>query len=223
MRGQTSLPALGIAFLVLTAGVVLGVTAAGAALRDADRPALQRQAAAALSDRLVGADAPVTARANVVNASALSTLTATDLRDRYGLSADAAVRVTLDDRTLVSAGDPGGGSTVDRIVLVERRDARTLTPSFDGARSVTLPRRTPRVTLTLRPPPNATVRTVRVDGRVRLHDPSGLNGTYEIPVSTLETARIRFVATGPLAGDDVTVGYYPSRTEKARLGVTVDG
>lgn len=222
MRAQTSLPAFGIALLILTAGVVIGVTSADAALGDADRSPLERQAAVGLSERLVRADAPITERANVINDSALSNLSATDLRDQYGLSGDVAVQITLDDRTLVSTGDPSEGTTIERIVLVEQRENRTLAPSLNRARTVTLPRRTPSITLTLRPPANTTVRTVRINGRVRLHNTSGLSGTYDVPVSTTETARIQFDALGPLADDSVSIQYYPSLTEKARLGVTVD-
>lgn len=223
MRGQMTLPALGIAFLVVTGTLVVGVVAADAALRDADRSALDRKVAVGISDALVRADSPVTERANVVNASRLSNLTVADLRDRYGLPDDAAVRLALDGRRLLSAGSHSGGITFERIILVERRGSRTLNPAFEGSRTVTLPRRTPSVTLTLRPPVNTTLQTVRVNGRVRLHNTSGLNGTYDVPVTTVETARLRFDAIGPLSNDSVRVRYYPSRTEKARLGVTVDG
>jgi hypothetical protein len=223
MRGQTSLPALAVAFFVLTAGIVIGVVAAEAALFDAERPALDRQAAVGVSDALVRAGAPVTARANVFNASAVTRLSISDIRDRYGLSADASVRIRLDDRTLVSTGDPSGGATVERVVLVERRGNRTVMPAFEGSRTVTLPRRSPLLTVTVRPPPNTTVRTVRVNGRVRLYNTSGVNGTYALPVTTAETARVRFESVGPLAEGNVSIRYYPSRTEKARLAVTVDG
>lgn len=222
MRAQITLPAVGIAFLVLTAGIVIGVVAAQAALGGADRPALDRNAAVGLSEALVREDAPTTERANVVNRSRLSNLSVADLRD-YGLPADASVRLTLDDRALVTEGTPAGGVTVERTVLVERRERRTLDPTLVGSRTVTLPRRTESVNLTLRPPANTTLQTVRINGRVRLHNTSGLNGTYDVPVSTAETARLQFEAVGPLPGDSVEIRYWPARTRKARLGVTVDG
>ncbi len=223
MRAQTTLPAVGIAFLVLTAGLVVGIVAAETALRGADRQALDRKAAVGVSDALVREDAPVTERANVINGSALSELTATDLRNRYGLPADASVRITLDGRTVVSEGDPSGGVTVERIVLDESRENVTITDALDGTRVVALPRRTPGVRLTLRPPPTTNLTHVRVNNRVRLQNASGLDGTYEIPVSTDETARLRFEAVGPLPDDSVQVEYSPVRTRKARLAVTVDG
>ncbi len=223
MRAQTSLPAVGIAFLLLTGTLVVGVLAAEAALRGADRQALDRSAAVGLSEALVRADAPVTDRQNVVNESVLATTTAADLRNRYGLPADASVRVALDGRTVVADGSPAGGVTVERTVLVERGERRTLDPALEGTRTVTVPRRSDALNLTLRPPANTTLRTVRVNGRVRLHNTAGLNGTYEVPVTTVETARLHFDAVGPLSGDAVLLRYEPVRTEKGRLEVTVDG
>jgi len=222
MRGQTSLPALGVAFLLLTAGMVVGITAANGALDAATRQALDRQAAVGLSERLVGSRSSLTARANVLNRTKLSGLSARTLRDRYGLSPGAGVRVTVDDRTLVSAGEPGG-VTVERLVLVQHRDRRTLTPSFDRSRTVTLPRRSPTLGVSLSPPANTTVRSVRVNGRVRLHNASGLNGSYRLPISAVETATVRVDATGRLTEGAVRIRYRPARTEKARLAVTVDG
>jgi hypothetical protein len=223
VRAQTTLPAVGIAFLLLTSVLVVGVLAADAAMQSADRPALDRQAAVGLSEALVRADAPVTERANVINESRLGNLTVADLRDRHGLATNASVRVSLDGRTLVAGGSPAGGVTVERTVLLERGQRRRFEPSLEGTRAVTLPRRTSRVNLTLRPPVNTTLRAVRVNGRVRLHNTSGLNGTYEVPVTTVETARLHFEALGPLSNETVVVRYEPVRTEKAQLAVTVDG
>jgi hypothetical protein len=218
-----TLPALGIAFLVLTATVVVGVVAADAALSGADRQALDRQVAAGVADHLVRDGAPVTRRANVLNATRLSKLSVADLHSQYGLPRDTAVRLTLDGRTLVTRGSPSEGATVERIVVVERRETHTLEPTFERSRSVTLPRRSPTATLGLQPPPNTTLRTVRANGRVRLHDPSGLTGSYELSLATVETVRFHFDATGPLSNDSVRIRYRPAITEKARLGVTVDG
>lgn len=223
MRAQTSLPAVGIAFLLLTGTLVVGVLAAESALRGADRQALDRRVAVGLSETLVRADAPVTERQNVMNESRLEQLTVTDLRNRYGLPPDASVRVALDGRTLVADGSPAGGITVERTVLVERGERRMLDPSLEGTRTVTVPRRTASLNLTLRPPVDTTLQTVRVNGRVRLHNTSGLNGTYEMPVTTVETARLHFEAVGPLSNGTAVIRYEPVRTEKGRLEVTVNG
>jgi len=223
MRAQSSLPALGVALLLLTAATLLGVTAANGALAAADRDALDRQAAVALSDRLTADRAPVTTRPNVVNDTRLDTLNASTLRATYGLDEDAAVRVRLGNRTLAAAGDPTDGVTVRRLVLREATRQRTLTPAFTGTRTVTLPRRTDALELTLAPPDGTTLRQVEANGRVVLRNTSGLSGTYEVPVSPLETTRLRFDADGPLGTGSVRIGYAPERTRKAELAVTVDG
>ena len=89
--------------------------------------------------------------------------------------------------------------------------------------SVTLPRRTPNATLTLSPPNGTTVSTVRANGRVVLHDESGIEGTETVDLSRFETATLTFESSDRLPEGSVVVTYYPSRTRKAVLGVTVDG
>jgi hypothetical protein len=223
MRGQLSLPALGLAFLVLTAVVVLGVAVADGAVVSAERDSLDRQAAVTLSDRLVSADGPLTVRENVVDEAALASFDATTLRERYGLAADTAVRVSLDGRTLALTGDVDEGYSVERLVLVRERSNRSLTPAFAAGDSVTLPRRTDHVRLTVDPPSNTTVRTVRVGERVVLHDDSGLRGTFTISPSRYETATLSFDSNRTLTRGDVRLTYVPVETQKARLEVTVDG
>jgi hypothetical protein len=222
MRGQTSLPALGLALLVLTAATVVAVAVAGGALAGAERAPLDRQAAVALSDRLTDERAPVTDRANVLNRSRLAALSPSTLRTRYGLAADAAVRVRLDERTLASDGRARDGRTVRRLVLVQDRVERTITPAFDAGNALTLPRRTDRVRLSISPA-NTTVRTVRINEQIELHNTTGLDGTFTVDVSPYETARISLEATGQLSTGAAEIRYYPTRTRKARLVVTVDG
>jgi len=59
MRAQTELPAIGIAFLLLTVVVILVVGTANTALTSADRPAIEQQEAAGLSDQLVSQRASI--------------------------------------------------------------------------------------------------------------------------------------------------------------------
>lgn len=223
MRAQTSLPALGFALLLLTGVLVLGVAVADGALLDADRTALQRQAAVDLSDRLVTADAPLTERANVLNETAVAGLDARTLRTRYGVTADTDVKVSLDGITLASTGTVDGGTTIARLVVVERTTTRTLTPSFSAHNRVTLPRRTDRATLTIQPGSGTTVTTVRANDRVVLHNDSGLRGTFDVSLSPTRTTQFSFEASALLSAGSVDITYYPAVTEKARLEVTVDG
>ncbi|MFB6298326.1 MAG: hypothetical protein ABEH56_07375 [Salinirussus sp.] len=222
-RAQSSLPALAVALLALTAATVVGVSVAGGALVGTDRAALDRQAAVALSERLTAADAPLTARASVLNGSRLDRLSAATIRARYGLGEDASVRLRLDGRRLVRDGRTDGGVTVRRLVLVERRVERTLVPAFESGTTVTLPRRTDGISLDIDPPANTTVRSVRADGRVVLRNGSGLVGSFDVRVSPYETIRLRFGSAGPLERGNVTIRYDATRTRKARLAVTVDG
>lgn len=222
MRGQTALPALALSFLLLTAGIVITVTAAGSALESAQRPALDRQAAAALSERLVAGRASVTTRPNVLNATRVTGLTTGELREEYGLPEDTAVRVRLGDTVVVEAGNVARGVTVERLVVLEQRQSREIQPALGWQRRLPIPRRTSMVGLTLEPPPNTTVRTVQVDGRVRLQNASGLTGTFEMPISIAQQPALQFTATGPLPAGSVRVQYYPVQTEKSRLEVKVD-
>ena len=221
MRGQTSLPALGIALLLLVTTTVFGLAVADGQLAGADREAVEQRSAVAISDRLVAPDAPPTVRENVLGAGNLERLAVSDLRRSYGLGTESAVRVTLDGATVLESGDPSGGTTVERIVLVENRSGRTIQPRLDATRRVTLPRRSPDATLGISPSGNATVWTVRADEEVLLHDSAGLGGTYDVALSRYETATLAFEGSGSLQQGDVVITYHPAQTRKARLGVTV--
>ncbi len=223
-RGQANLLAVAIAAVALAGAAALGVFVADTAFQSAQRDADQRATAVTLSDRLVAPDGPVAERPNVLNASKLAAVDGETLVERYPVAADAAVRVRVDGRVVAERGDPDGGTTVRRIVTVREEGRRTITPSLstDADRGVTLPRRTDRVRLRIDPPENATVRTVRVDGRVVLHAPDGLNGTYVVSVSRLETVRLSVDGTGSLPEGAVAVTYFPTTTRKATLAVTVD-
>ena len=208
---------------MLTAVVVLGVAVADSAVVSAERSALDRQAAVALSDRLVAADSALTTRSNVLDSATLENLTESKLRTQYGLASDSDVAVSLDGNGLISTGSVDDGVTVDRLVVVRERHERTLTPSFPAGNGVTLPRRTDRVRLSIHPGPNTTISTVRVGKRVVLHDTAGLRGSFTVGVSQFETARLSFDANASLSRGTVTLTYYPVETRKARLEVTVDG
>lgn len=222
MRGQTSLPVLGVALVLLLVGMLFALTVADGQLSTADSDALERQTAAGVAERLVAADTPATARANVISPGSLSTLSVADLRDRFGLGEEGAVRVTLAGSDYVATGDAAGGTTVERVVLVETRTAESLQPRFAGTRSATLPRRTENVTVDLSGATGATIHTVTANGAVVLHDPAGLSGSYTVDVPRYETATLRFLGPGSLSDGDVDLEYWPAQTRKAVLRVTVD-
>lgn len=224
MRGQINLPALAIALLALTATAVLALAIADQAFAHADRDPGDRRVAAALAERIVADESPLTDRQNVLRASALENLDPTRLRSAFPVVGERQVRVRVAEWT-VDRGDPTGGASVRRVVLVRRPQAVELDPALDDGET-TLPRRTARVTLTVDPsvgPGGTTIRTVRANGRVLLHDPGGLDGTYDVRVSRFDTVTLTFEGAGPLPSAAIGITYYPARTTKAVLVVTVDG
>jgi hypothetical protein len=223
MRGQTSLPALGFALLLLTGVLVLGVAVADGSLLDADRDAVQRQAAVDLSNRLVAPDSPLTTRANVLDETALANLTATSLHSQFGLANDADAVLTLDGKELAASGNISDGASITRLVLVERTGTRTMTPRFAATNTVTLPRRTTRATVRIHPANGTNVTTVRANDRVVLHDESGLRGRFDISLSPYRTTTLTFEAERLLSHGGVEITSAPTTTTKARLEVTVDG
>jgi hypothetical protein len=223
MRAQTNLPALAVALLVLTTTAGLGMALADGAFASAERDAGEHRVAVALSERLVDPAGPLTDRANVLNRTAVENLTETRLRNQYPVVGERGVRVRLDDRTLVETGTPGDGTTIRRIVLVRETQTRTYEPSLDVGNTTTVPRRTGRLRLTLDPPPRTVLHTVRANGRVVLHNASGLRGTFAVDTSRFETTELGFAANRSLATDAVEVTYVPARETKAILEVTVDG
>nr|WP_303648721.1 hypothetical protein [Haloarchaeobius litoreus] len=205
----------------MTAVLGVALVVADGAFAGADRDPGEHRLASSLSDRLVAGDGPLTTRANVLNATAVAGLDRAGLADSFPVVGERDVRVRLDGETVARTGDVTGGTTVRRIVLVEREETVTTTPNLDRD-AVTLPRRTDRVTLNIEPPTGTRLRTVRANGRVVAHDPAGLSGNVTVAVSRFETTTLAFDANGTLPTGSVDLTYYPTRTTKALLVVTVD-
>lgn len=213
---------LAVALLALTATVVLALAVADHAFVQADRTPGERRVATALAERVVAAGSPLTDRSNVLASDALASLDPARLRSAFPVVGEYDVRIRVGERSLVERGDPTGGSSVRRVVLVRRRQTVELDPHLDDEEA-TLPRRTRRVTIDVGPPGDTTIRTVRANGRVVLHRPSGLEGTYTVRVSRFDTVTLTFEADGPLTPGSIGLTYYPARTTKATMVVTVDG
>jgi hypothetical protein len=222
MRAQVELPAVGIAFVLLTAALVLGISVANDALTSAERPALEREATVSLSDQLVSGDTRLTARTNVLREPAVSGLNGSMLYSRYGLADDSGATVQLGGETVATAGDPGAGTTVERLVLVENRTREAFRPALNNSLATTLPRRATNVTVEITTSRNSTVRAVEANDRTVLANESGLAGAFSVVVSKLETTELWFDVAGPLAEVEVRIVYETSRTRKATLAVTVD-
>ena len=216
-RAQTTLPAVAVALVLLTVVTALGLFVADTAITDADRTPEERRVAAAAAAQLVAADGPMSERANVLDSDAVAAFDAAALRNLTGPGHDVSVR--LDGTTVTATGDPGGGTTISRLVLVETTSEGRLTP--DGT-SVTLPLRASNVTVTLTPPEGTTVSTVRADGRTVLHNDSGLRGTFDVQLARYETTELRFQTVGGLPDGSVEIEYDAPQATKATLAVTVD-
>lgn len=213
-RAQANLPALAVALLLVASSVGVALGLAAGAFAGADTDPADARLAASVADRLVAPGGPLAVRANVLSGAALRTATASLLPD----GVDGRVRVG--GETVAVRGDPTGGSTIRRIVLVARTETRTL--ALPGGNAVTLPRRTSHATLTFDPPTGVTVTTVRANERVVLHDPDGLDGRYEVSLSRYDTVRFQFDATRDLGAGSVRIAYRAETTTKAVLAVTVD-
>ncbi|WP_436936035.1 DUF7263 family protein [Halovenus marina] len=222
MRGQVELPAVGIALLLLTVTVVLGVAIADNAFTSAERSAVERQTAMGLSDQLVGEQSPLTNRQNVINATELSDLDGETLRNRYGVPDGADAEIQLGGEPVAVAGDPERGTTIERIVLVERGQTRTIDAPLTANTRITLPRRTANATVSIAPKNGTTIRTVTVNERVVLAKRSGLDGAYQLTVSPYQTATFAFESIDASPAGSTTIEYYPRETQKATLSVTVD-
>lgn len=214
-RAQANLLSLAVALTALVSATTLGLVVADGALAGADRDPGERRAASAAAERLVSADA-TTVRENVLDGSVVDGLSAADLSDLAPPVANRSVRVRLGGETLLERGDPTG-TTVQRVVLVAERTRRSRSVAVGDGRELTLPRRTDRVELVFGS--ESTVETVRVNGRVVLHDPGRLMGQFTIVPSRYETTTLTFA--GGIA--QVGITSTPLRTEKATLRVTVDG
>lgn len=217
-RGQANLPALVVALLLVGTSVGAALGLASGAFASADTDPADARLATSLSERLVAADGPLTRRANVLSRAAVQNATP----EADWLPGDADVRVRLGDSTVVSRGDPTGGVSVRRVVLVASDERRRIEPDFEGGNSMTLPRRTTNATLSLDTQPGTEITTVRANERVVLHDPSGLDGAYDVSLSRYDTVTLAFEANSSLSSGSVTVDYPAETTTKAVLVVTVD-
>lgn len=212
-RAQANLLVVAVALVVLTAVTGTAVAMAEGALLTAERDSAERATTVGTADRLVAADAPVTRRANVLDRGAVRNLSAADLEALVPALTGRAIRVQIGDRTVVERGDPTGGTTVRRLGLLATTGEWSGSVDAGDGETLTIPRRTDRITVGV----SGTVTTVRVDDRVVLHDPDGLDGKTEVTVSRYDTLNVTAAGDG-----EVLVEAKPETTEKALIVVTVD-
>lgn len=215
-RGQANLPALAVSLLVLTTVVGFSLVIIDGAYQSADRNPSERRVAVALAERLVSEESTLTSRPNVLDATRVRNLTESRFNRKYPVASGMDIRIRIGDETIIERGDSTGGTTIRRVVLVERRQSVTLPIRGD---TLTLPRRSTRATIVIAPgtETGTIITTVRANDRIVLYDPGGLEGEFEIDLSRYETTKVRIEPSGT-----ATVTYYPAQTTKAELVVTVD-
>lgn len=181
-RGQANLLGFAAAVVVVATVTVTGVALASDALADADRQPGATHAAERLATHLVAADAAHTRDRNVLRADQTANLTAADLDAAVPPVRGRPIVVTLGGDVLVDRGGDarhaGGTARIERRVRVERAVDRTRRVDLATRGAVALPDHTGRLAIRIDTERTRTVRTVRADGRVVLHDPSGLSGRY---------------------------------------------
>ena len=222
MRGQTTLPVLGIALVLLTSVSVLAVVTAQGSIQRADEASLERAAAISISERVVERRSELTTRPNVLAASKLEILDEKFLRENLSISSSIDARITIGGEQLLDTGARGEVTSFERIIMIERTTVRRRSPNVRPGAEVTLPRRVDRVRIRLDPPSGTVVRAVAADGQIVLANESGLAGTYVIAVSRFETTAITVDAVGPLTSGDVRLRYEVPQRHRARLVVSVD-
>ncbi|GAB7092499.1 hypothetical protein JCM18237_27700 [Halorubrum luteum] len=216
-RGQTNLPVLAVALIMLTAVTGMTIAIAESAYLSSERDASERAIAVSVADRIVAADADVTRRQNVLDAAALEEFSR---RDAVGFDPDAAdvdLRIRVDENILVDHGEPEGGTTIRRIALVSEIDTWQATTTTEPGDSLTIPRRTNTVVLGV----DGDVRTISINDRPVAHAPTGIDEhRAPIRVATSQYETVTVSATGD--GGAVHVESFPENTEKAIVTVTVD-
>jgi hypothetical protein len=222
MRGQTTLPVLGVALLVVTSVSLVVVLVGQGAVHGASEPSLERSTAVALSERLVANSSALAVRPNVLSADKLDSLDGNYLREKLGVADGLDVAIRLDDEVLLDTGVGTDYTSFERIIIVQQVHERRRTPPVRAGAAITLPRRVEHIGLRVQPGPNTTVHSVTADGQVLLHDASGLSGWYDLRLSRFETTGLTVAATGPLGQDDLTLRYAVPERRPATMEVRVD-
>lgn len=225
-RGQANLLGFAAAVVVVATVTVTGVALASDALADADRQPTATHAAERLATHLIAADAAHTRDRNVLSADPTRNLTAAELDAAVPPVRGRSLSITLGGDTVVERdGDaPRTDDAVraERRVRVERAVNRTKRVDLRTRRTLTLPDHTGRVVMRIDTEPTRTVRTVRADGRVILHDPSGLSGRYVagVPAARPLTLEVESDGDGP---GTVGVSWTETNATAAELVVRVGG
>ena len=224
-RGQANLLGFAAAVVVVVTVTVTGVALASDAFADADRQPGATHAAEGLAAHLVAADAAHTYDRNVLRAAPTANLTAADLDAAVPPIRGRPVSVTLGDNTLLGRDGDNARRTdsavrIERPVRVERAVNHTQRVDLAARSAVTLSDHAGSVVVRIDTERTRTVRTVRADGRVVLHNASGLSGGYVVSVPDTRPLTLDFESDGDGPGT-VQVSWTATNASVKQLVVSV--
>lgn len=223
MRGQANLIALAAAVVVLSAALGIALITVSGSLSGATGNPDERVLATGIAERLLATDSPLTRRDGSLNASHIETFGPQDLASILPSTSDARVHVSLGGSELASIGEPRGGTTVTRLVQVVEHRKVIRRPDLSSNESINsdyVLRAANHVTISINGSAGS-VETVWLDGRLVLHDPDGLDGTFTVRLAAPGQSRLRFEVSQP--GERlVTLATVRREVEFMRLVVTVD-
>lgn len=223
MRAQANLLALAAAVVVVSAALGVALLFVGGSLSAATGDPGERVLATGVADRLVAADGPLTRGEGTLNASRVENFSGQDLAMLLANATDARVRISLDGEVLATRGNPRDGTTVTRLVrVVEHRTVirrPDLSTNESGDDDYVL-RAAHHVEISINGSAGI-LETVWLDGRLVLHDPDGLDGTFTVRLPAPGQSRVQFAVSQP--GESlVTLETVRRDVELRRLVVTVD-
>lgn len=212
--GGTNLLSLVAALVGLTLLLAGSLVVVEGIFTGAEHDAGERATALTVSEGLV--DGEHAKRSNVLSPASVDEINTETLRE-LGADERHAIGVRIDGESVAAVGDPTDGTTVRRIVMLERTERVEEHPGSDD---VTLPSGVDSATVRVDSGSRATIETVRVDGRVVLHDPGGLDGRFTVDVPRQENATMSVEADDRLTEDEIVVTYEHPTREPAVLAVT---
>ncbi|WP_158307729.1 DUF7263 family protein [Haloquadratum walsbyi] len=135
---------------------------------------------------------------------AIKSLTITNLTTAVPSLAGRSARVSIHDTPIIDRGTPTK-SLIRRRVLIESYTTRSqdiVLANVSGSESsnISIPEHVGDVTVSILPTTNRTVQTIRADGRVVRHNPTGLSVQKHHISSSRHPLNISIVSTGNTSG-----------------------
>ncbi|MFC7204506.1 hypothetical protein ACFQJC_13345 [Haloferax namakaokahaiae] len=220
-RAQTNLAGLAIALVFLTAATVSGVVIADRALVGATGDSLEQQRAEQVATAFAD-DPSLTTPVGALDATTLNETNVSTLETSLPILRGLEFRIRVNGTVVAERGDVSGGTTLSRGVAVATPRIESETISLDSDDSASIPGRTGSVRLDVDPDPDTTVETIRINDRVELHRPTGIEGTHVVNVSTTAPPLVRAEVNGSTPTGTITVEATVYDVETTTMEVTVD-